>query len=70
MTRSTALFAILLLFALGAPAASAAPFPPEDSLTPTQNIGRDLLARLCVDVAAADNKESACSNDGGESYES
>jgi mono/diheme cytochrome c family protein len=48
MKRSTALFAILLLSALGAPAASAESFPPENSLTPTQKLGRDLFAQHCM----------------------
>jgi len=56
MTRDTALFAVLSLSALGAPAASEEPFPPENSLTPTQKLDRDLFARHCVG-AAADSKD-------------
>jgi mono/diheme cytochrome c family protein len=48
MTRSATLFAILLLAALGAPPVSAESFPPENSLTPTQKLGRDLFAQHCM----------------------
>jgi mono/diheme cytochrome c family protein len=48
MKRSTTLSAVLLLAALGAPAASAESFPPENSLTPTQKLGRDLFAQHCM----------------------
>ena len=48
MKRSTTLSAILALCALGAQAASAEPFPPENSLTPTQKLGRDLFAQHCM----------------------
>lgn len=48
MTRSTSLFGILLLSILGAQAASAEPFPSENSLTPTQKLGRDLFAQHCM----------------------
>jgi mono/diheme cytochrome c family protein len=48
MTRSTTLSAVLFLAALGAQAASAESFPPENSLTPTQKLGRDLFAQHCM----------------------
>jgi hypothetical protein len=55
MPRSTTLFAVLLLGILAAPAASAESFPPQNSLTPTEQLSRDLFAHHCI-VAAADNE--------------
>ena len=69
MTRSIRLFAILLLSAFGALAASAEPFPPENFLTPTQKLGPDLFAQHRMDSFIADNEETGRSNDGGESHE-
>ena len=48
MPRSATLFAILVLSAVSAPAASAEPFPLENSLTPAQKLGRDLFAQHCM----------------------
>jgi mono/diheme cytochrome c family protein len=45
--RSTTLFALMFL-AVGAPAASAQPFPAGATLSPTQKLGRDLFAQHCM----------------------
>jgi len=45
--RSATLFAILM-FAAGAAAASAQPYPASATLSPTQKLGRDLFAQHCM----------------------